>query len=106
MGRGEKELKETWGKRECAGEIKSLCQSYKKLFLDCASLVAQRLKRLPGMQETRVQSLGRSKASFSLWNIRFQLKLDCASLTSLSDISFKGNPLSDGSGQLKASANV
>ena len=43
MGRGEKELKETWGKRECAGEIKSLCQSYKKLFLDCASLVAQRL---------------------------------------------------------------
>ena len=80
--------------------------AYKKLFLDCASLVAQRLKRLPGMQETRVQSLGRSKASFSLWNIRFQLKLDCASLTSLSDISFKDNPLSDGSGQLKASANV
>ena len=28
-------------------------------FLPWASLVAQRLKRLPGMQETQVQSLGR-----------------------------------------------
>ena len=28
-------------------------------FLVCASLVAQRLKRLPPMQETRVRSLGR-----------------------------------------------
>lgn len=34
MGRGEKELKEPWGKRECAGETRSLCQSYKKIFLD------------------------------------------------------------------------
>ena len=32
---------------------------YKIIYTYGASLVAQRLKRLPGMRETRVQSLGR-----------------------------------------------
>ena len=47
-------------------------------FLPWASLVAQRLKRLPGMQETQVQSLGRedplekemaTNSSFLAWKI-------------------------------------
>ena len=41
-------------------QVLLLLPFYKWVFLDTwASLVAQRLKRLPGMRETRVQSLGR-----------------------------------------------